>query len=33
DTFRVLKRKGAWVKVRDEYGEVGWIYEKLLWIQ
>jgi SH3-like domain-containing protein len=33
DTFRVLGKKGDWVKVRDEYGDSGWIYEKLLWIQ
>ncbi|MDA8240749.1 MAG: SH3 domain-containing protein [Nitrospiraceae bacterium] len=32
DTFRVLKKKGAWVKVRDEYRDNGWIYGKLLWI-
>ena len=33
DSFRVIKRKGSWVKVADEYGSEGWIYSKLLWIQ
>jgi SH3-like domain-containing protein len=33
DTFKVIKIKGNWVKVVDEFGEVGWIYKKLLWIQ
>jgi SH3-like domain-containing protein len=33
DTFRVLGKKGAWVRVRDEYGDTGWIYRRLLWIQ
>ncbi len=33
DTFKVIKIKGDWVKVVDEFGEVGWIYKKLLWIQ
>ncbi len=33
DTFRVLRIKGRWVKVRDEFGEEGWIYRPLLWIQ
>lgn len=33
DSFRVLKRKGAWIKVQDEYGDTGWIHRKLLWVQ
>ena len=32
DSFRVLKRKGQWVKVSDEFGQKGWIFRKLLWI-
>jgi SH3-like domain-containing protein len=32
DSFKVLKRKGKWVKVLDEFGETGWIFRKLLWI-
>jgi len=33
DSFKVIKRKGAWVKVMDEFGDKGWIHRKLLWIQ
>jgi SH3-like domain-containing protein len=33
DTFKVIKTKGDWVKVVDEFGEAGWIHKKLLWIQ
>ncbi len=33
ETFKVLKSKGSWVKVEDEFGGTGWIYRKLLWIQ
>ncbi len=33
DTFRVLKIKGEWVKVVDEFGEGGWIHKNLLWIR
>ncbi|MGQ9571025.1 MAG: SH3 domain-containing protein [Thermodesulfovibrionales bacterium] len=32
-SFRVLKRKGMWVKVRDEQGNIGWIHRNHLWIQ
>lgn len=32
DSFKILKRKGEWVNVLDEYGEKGWIFRKLLWI-
>lgn len=32
DSYRVLERKGKWVRVRDEFGEEGWIFRKLLWI-
>lgn len=33
DSFRVIKRKGSWIKVVDEFGDKGWIFRKLLWIQ
>ena len=33
DSFRVLTRKSSWVKVKDEFGDTGWIFRKLLWIQ
>jgi len=32
DSYKVVKRNGTWVKVRDEFGEEGWIFRKLLWI-
>jgi SH3-like domain-containing protein len=32
-SFRVMKRSGAWVKTRDESGEVGWIHKDFLWIK
>jgi len=33
DAFKVLQIKGDWVKVVDEFGDTGWIFKKLLWIQ
>jgi len=33
DSFKVLKIKTPWVKVVDEFGDSGWIFRKLLWIQ
>jgi SH3-like domain-containing protein len=32
-TGKVLKRKGAWVKIKDEWGDIGWIHTNLLWIK
>jgi len=32
DSFKVVKRKGEWVKVLDQFGDNGWIFRKLLWI-
>jgi len=32
-SFKVLKIDGLWVNVMDEYGDTGWIYKPLLWIQ
>lgn len=32
DSFKVIKRKGSWVEVMDEFGDGGWISRKLLWI-
>ena len=31
-SFKVLEIRGEWVKVQDEYGDKGWIYKPLLWI-
>lgn len=33
DSFRVLKRRGSWVRVKDEWGNTGWIYKNLLWVR
>lgn len=30
---RVIRIKGKWAKVKDEYGSIGWIYHDYLWIQ
>ncbi len=32
DSFRVLKRQGSWIKVKDGWGGIGWIHRKFLWI-
>lgn len=32
-SFKVLKRKRSWIKVKDEWGKVGWISKRFLWIR
>ena len=32
DSFRVLRTKGAWVKVKDDMNNSGWINKHYLWI-
>jgi SH3-like domain-containing protein len=32
DSFRVLKTKGAWVRVKDDMNNSGWIHKRYLWI-
>lgn len=32
-SFKVLQRKGMWVKVKDEFGDTGWIHRNYIWIQ
>jgi len=32
-SFKVLKTKAAWVKVKDEWDNIGWIHRRYLWIQ
>jgi SH3-like domain-containing protein len=32
-SFKVLKRKGMWVRVEDNWGGIGWIKRNYLWIQ
>jgi len=31
-SFKVIKKTGKWVKLKDDYGEVFWIYRPLLWV-
>ncbi len=33
DAFKIIKIKGKWAKVEDEFGSKGWIFRKLLWVQ
>lgn len=33
DSFKVLQKRGEWVKVSDEKGDTGWIDKSYLWIQ
>jgi SH3-like domain-containing protein len=33
EVFRIINNKDLWVKVKDEFGSTGWIFEQLLWIQ
>jgi SH3-like domain-containing protein len=32
DSFRILKTKGAWVKVKDDMNNIGWVHKRYLWI-
>jgi SH3-like domain-containing protein len=32
-SFRVLKKRGLWIKVKDELGKIGWIHKDFLWIR
>lgn len=32
-SFRVIKRKGSWIRVRDEWGGRGWINRNFLFMQ
>lgn len=33
DTFRIIQRRGAWLKVKDEWNNVGWIHRDYLWVR
>lgn len=33
DSFRVVTIQSSWAHVMDEFGDKGWIFRKLLWIQ
>lgn len=32
-SFRVLQKKGNWLKIRDEWNSTGWIHKSLLWVR
>lgn len=32
-SFRVLKRQGSWVQVKDKWDNRGWIHQNFLWIR
>ncbi len=29
--FRVMERKGEWIRIQSAYGDKGWIHLKLIW--
>jgi len=31
--FKVIEQKGAWVKLKDQWGNLVWIHKKHLWIR
>ena len=33
DSFRVMEKRGGWIKVKDEKGNTGWIEKSYLWTQ
>lgn len=33
DSFRIIRRQGAWMKVKDEWNNVGWIHRDYLWVR
>ena len=33
DSFRVMEKRGGWIKVKDEKGNTGWIDKSDLWTQ
>ncbi len=33
DAFKIIKIKGSWVNIVDDFGTTGWIFRNLLWIQ
>jgi len=33
NSFRVMEKRGDWIKVKDEKGDIGWIHRDFLWIQ
>ncbi|HUX78820.1 MAG TPA: SH3 domain-containing protein [Thermodesulfovibrionales bacterium] len=33
DSFRIIQRQGVWMKVKDEWNNVGWIHRDYLWVR
>lgn len=33
DSFRVLEKRGVWIKVRDVFNNTGWIHRDYLWVR
>ena len=33
DSFKIIQRQGAWMKVRDTWNNVGWIHRDYLWVR
>lgn len=31
-SLKVLKKKGQWIKIKDDWGNTGWIHRNFLWI-
>lgn len=32
-SFKILKKKGMWIKVTDDLANIGWIHRNYLWVQ
>jgi len=32
-TYRVISSKKGWLRLRDEWGDTGWVREDLLWVR
>ncbi len=32
-SFKILQRRGMWVRLKDEWGSIGWIHRSYLWIK
>jgi len=32
-SFRVIGKKGVWIKIKDEWNSTGWIHRNFLWIK
>ena len=32
-SYKVIRTKRGWSKLKDEYGDTAWVHRKLLWVQ